>query len=105
MPRFEVEIEGRGNVVLPAFGLADAEHRVEKEIVKRLPEARVSIHSVERPPGSSRIVEEFSVTYSLRLRFPVDVADDDEAVPTAFRAVRDVLIGTRYERTRWEQVR
>ncbi|CAN5725439.1 hypothetical protein BH23GEM8_BH23GEM8_22180 [soil metagenome] len=105
MPRFEVEIEGRGTVVLPAFGLADAEHRVEKEIVKRLPEARVSIHSVERPPDSSRIVEELSVTYSLRLRLPVEAADDAEAVPTAFRAVRDALIGTRYERTRWEQVR
>jgi hypothetical protein len=104
VPRFKIGVEGRGTVVLPAFGLGDAEHRVEKEIRKRLPDARVSIHSVERPPGSSRIVEEFSVSYSLRLRLPVDAADGDAAVPVAFRAVRDALTGTRYERTRWEKV-
>ncbi len=105
MPHFEIGVEGRGTVVVPAFGLADAEHRVEKEIRKRLPDSRVSVHTVERPPDTSRIVEEFSVTYSLRVRLPVEAADDDAAVPTAFRAVRDALAGTRYERTRWEQVR
>jgi hypothetical protein len=105
LPRFEIDIEGRGTTVLPAFGLADAEHRVEKEIRNRLPDSMVSIHSVERPPDSSRIVEEFSVTYSLRLRLPVDAMDDDAAVPAAFRTVRDALTGTRYERTRWDQVR
>jgi hypothetical protein len=105
LPLFEIGVEGRGTVVLPAFGLADAEHRVEKEIQKRLPGSTVSIHTVERPAGSSRIVEEFSVTYSLRVRLPVNAMDSDAALPAAFRAVRDALIGTRYERTRWEQVR
>jgi hypothetical protein len=105
VPSFEILVEGRGSVVLPAFGLADAEHRVEKEIRQRLPDALVSIHSVERPPGTSHIVEEFSVSYGLRMRVPVDAADGDAAGPAAFRALRDRLEGTRYERTRWEQVR
>jgi len=97
-----VKVAGAGTVELAAYGIADAEHRVEKEIRRLIPSASVAIASVERPTDSSRIVEEFSVTYRLRLTVSIDARDDAAAASAAFRSVRESLAGTRYDRTRWE---
>lgn len=95
-------VAGAGSVEVAAYGIADAEHRVEKEIHKLLPSARVAIAAVERPADSSRIVEDFSVTFRLRLTVAVEAEDAEAAASAAFRATRESLAGTRYDRTRWE---
>jgi hypothetical protein len=96
-----VRVQGEGRVLLPAYGIADAEHRVEKEITRSLPAARVSVDSVRRPTDAARIVEEFEVVYRVRLILQVEAADDDAAGPAAFRSARAALAGTRFERTSW----
>jgi hypothetical protein len=105
VPELTLPVVGSGKVAVPAFGVADAEHRVEKEIAARLPEARLSVVSVRRPPDSSRIVEEFEVEYTLRLEITVHEADPDSARSAAFRAARERLEGTRYQRTVWDIAR
>lgn len=95
-------MSGTGRVELAAFGVADAEHRVEKEIRQHLPEARVSIGSVERSAHPPRIVEEFTVSYTVRLTLSVTGEDVEAARSAAFRATREMLSGSRYERTVWD---
>jgi hypothetical protein len=95
-----VPIRGRGAVRLPAFGLADAEHRVEKELRALLPGARVTVTSILRVEPEPRIVEEFSAEYLLELAVPVP-ADAEDPRAEAFRTARTPLHGTRYAATEW----
>jgi hypothetical protein len=97
-----VPVAGGGRVTVPAYGLADAEHRVEKEIARRLAGATVSIVAVERPGGEPRIVEEFSVEYRVTVTLEVEAAHPREARIAAFRAARSALEDSRYVRTVWE---
>lgn len=97
-----VPLRGSGTVQLPAYGVADAEHQVEKEILRRLPDARVTILGVSRGGEAPRIVEEFSVRYRLQLSVAVTVEDTATAAAEARRAARAALIGTRYAATAWE---
>jgi len=90
-------------VEVPAYGLADAEHQVQKEIRAAWPEAHVDVLDVGRPGGAARIVEDFTVTY--RITGTLDVAEATEAAAEreAFRQLRARFDGTRYQQVRWER--
>jgi hypothetical protein len=99
-----VAVRGGGTAVVPAYGLADAEHQVEKEIREAWPDAAVQVLDVARPSGPPRIVEDFAVTYRVHGTITVD-ADSAAAAPrAAFRVLRGLFDGTRYRDVRWEPV-
>lgn len=97
-------MRGSGRVELAAYGVADAEHQVEKELRAAWPDARVTILQVARTGSAPRIVEEFVVAYALRGTVSVDVASDDPADlrRSAFRLLRDRFAGTRHARIAWD---
>jgi hypothetical protein len=99
-----VSLRGAGRVALPAYGLADAEHQVEKEIRAAWPAAAVEVLDVGRVEGAGRIVEEFAVRYRVRGTVAVAAEGTDEARRAALRVLRDRFTGTRYERIAWEVV-
>lgn len=101
--RHEVAVKGGGRVELPAYGLADAEHQVEKEIRAAWPGARVSIVEVARTAPGERIVEEFAIRYRVSGIVPVDVESADEARRAAVRALRERFDGTRFSRIVWDR--
>lgn len=90
-----------GRVELPAYGLADAEHQVEKEILALVPDAQVDVTDVGRVDERSRIVEEFRVSYRIRAVVEVQAASPAEAGRTALRQLRERFAGSRYERVAW----
>lgn len=99
--RYTVRAEGRGRAELPAYGLADAEHQVEKEIVRVLPGARVDVAEVLRTEAAGRIVEEFRVRYRVVVSAQVEAGSPDEARREALRELRGALEGTRHRRIEW----
>jgi hypothetical protein len=99
---YEVPVRGRGRVQLPAYGIADAEHRVEKELSRLWPAALVQVLDVARAEGGVRIVEEFSVTYLLSGTLRVEAATAAVAPAAAFRRARELLADSRFLRTEWE---
>jgi hypothetical protein len=101
--RFEVALSGGGRVTLAAYGMADAEHRVEKEIRALCPGARIDVLGVERVDPERRIVEEFAVRYRLRTTLATDAETQDEAVRAARREVNQRLAGTPYARIVWDR--
>lgn len=90
-----------GRVELPAYGLADAEHQVEKEIHALWPDAQVDVTDVGRVDERARIVEEFRVSYRVRVVVELDAASPAEAGKAALRLLRDRFTGSRYERVAW----
>lgn len=99
--RLAVRAEGRGRALLPAYGLADAEHQVEKEVLRALPEARVEVTEVLRAEDAGRIVEEFVVRYRVVATVAVEAGSPDEARREALRTLRAALAGTRHRRVEW----
>jgi hypothetical protein len=97
-----VTLKGGARVELAAYGLADAEHQVEKELRAAWPEARVEVLDVSRR-GEGRIVEEFSVRYRVRGTVTVDAEGPAEARTAALRLLRERLAGTRHARIEWER--
>jgi hypothetical protein len=97
-----VPIRGRGRAQLPAYGLTDAEHRVEKEITQLWPEAVVQVLEVGRGGDDPRIVEEFTISYRIDGALDVDAPSPEEARRAAFREARRKLADSRYHRTEWE---
>ena len=95
-------VRGRGRVQLPAYGIADAEHRVEKELSRLWPDALVQVIDVSRGEGGARIVEEFTVTYLLSGTLRVEAATVAVAPAAAFRRARERLADSRFLRTEWE---
>jgi hypothetical protein len=103
--RHAVAVRGSGRVELPAYGLADAEHQVEKELRALWPDAAaVDVTDVARMDEASRIVEEFRVRYRVRGTVPVTADTDEAARKAALRMMRDRFIGSRFERITWEVV-
>lgn len=100
---FEVVLRGRGCVQVAAYGMADAEHLVDKEIRRLWPEARVHVLEVGRG-ADARIVDEFSVSFRVEGRLRVVAGASEEAPGMAYRHVRGLLAGSRYLRTEWEAV-
>lgn len=103
--RHAVAARGAGRVELPAYGLADAEHQVEKEVRALWPDASVEVTDVARPEGAGRIVEEFRVSYRVRGTVTVEAETEEEARRTALRTLRERFTGSRHARIAWEVVR
>lgn len=99
-----VRLRGTGRVEVAAYGLADAEHLVEKEIGRAWPEARVEIRDVTRT-GVGRIAEELSVLYRVEAVMEVEAGTREAATREALREARRRLEGTRYARIAWEASR
>jgi hypothetical protein len=97
-----VAVRGGGRVELPAYGLADAEHQVEKEVRALWPAAGVDVLDVARMDEASRIVEEFRVRYRVRGAVTVDAPTLAEARRAVLRGLRDRFAGSRFERIEWE---
>jgi hypothetical protein len=98
----EVAVKGSARVELAAYGVADAEHQVEKELRALWPGARIVVLEVARSDPQPRIVEEFAVRYTIRGTVPVAAESDAEARRAAFRHLRERFAGTRHERIVWE---
>ena len=97
-------VRGSGRVELAAYGLADAEHQVEKELRALWPQAAVDVTDVGRTDASARIVEEFRVSYRVRGVVPTLADTEPDARKAALRALRDRFAGSRFERITWEVV-
>jgi hypothetical protein len=99
-----IRVLGTGRVEVPAYGLADAEPQVQKEIRAAWPESHAEVLDVGRPGGAARIVEDFAVTY--RITGALDVAEATVAAAEreAFRLLRARFESTRYHQVRWERV-
>lgn len=102
--RHSVDVRGTGRVELPAYGLADAEHQVEKELRALWPDAAVDVLDVARPDEGSRIVEEFRVRYRVRIAVDADADSPAEARRAALRGLRERSTGSRFDRIAWEVV-
>lgn len=100
--RHTVAVRGAGRVELAAYGLADAEHQVEKELRALWPDAAVDVLDVARVDERSRIVEEFRVRYRVRAAVPVDADTPAAARTSALRLLRERFTGSRFERIAWE---
>jgi len=97
-----IAIRGTGWVELAAYGLADAEHQVEKELRALWPDASVEVLDVARMDERSRIVEEFRVRYRVRIRTAVEADTVADARRYALRLLRERGTGSRFERIAWE---
>lgn len=102
--RYGIAVRGTGRVELPAYGLADAEHQVEKELRALWPDAAVDVLDVARPDDASRIVEEFRVRYRVRITAAVDAVSPAEARRAALRTLRERSAGSRFDRIAWDVV-
>jgi hypothetical protein len=99
-----IAVRGTGRVELPGYGLADAEHQVEKEIRALWPDAAVDVLDVARADEASRIVEEFRVRYRVRAAVSVEADTAADARRSALRLLRERFAGSRYGRVAWEVV-
>jgi len=99
-----VRAQGRGRAELPAYGLADAEHQVEKEVLRAWPEARVEVTDIARAEAAGRIVEEFVVAYRVDAVVKVEADSPEEARREATRRLRAAFEGTRHRRIQWVKV-
>lgn len=97
-----VALNGRGRVEVAAYGVADAEHLLERELERLWPEARVRVTDIERVGEEKRIAEEFRVSYQLECVVPVLASTAEGARREAFRRARERLAASRYWRTEWE---
>lgn len=102
MPEHRVTLAGGARVRLAAYGLADAERQVEKEVRAAWPEAEVDVVEVARTEGAGRIVEEFAVRYRLKGSVTVEAADAAEARRSALRMLHERFEGTRHARIAWD---
>jgi hypothetical protein len=100
--RREVAVKGTARVELAAYGVADAEAQVEKELRALWPEARVDLLDVARTLPEPRIVEDFAVRYRIRGTLTVEAENDEDARRAAFRTLRERFDGTRHARIAWE---
>jgi len=99
-----VSVRGTGRVVLPAYGLADAEHQVEKELGEAWPGCRVDVLDVARTDDRARIVEEFAIRYRVRGTVTLAAPTEKEAQAAALRGLRDRFAGTRFGNVAWDVV-
>jgi hypothetical protein len=100
--RYAVRVRGSGRNQVAAYGIADAEHHVEKEIRRCWTDARVRVTDVRRTSGEERIAEEFAVEYRLEGSLEVEAADAASARQQAFRTARSRFSGTRYWTIAWD---
>jgi hypothetical protein len=101
--RVEVAVTGGGRVELAAYGMADAEHQVEKELREIWPDARVDVLDVARTGREPRIVEEFAVRYRVRGTVAVEVEREEDARRAALRQLNPRFAGSRFARIAWDR--
>ena len=102
MAQHRVAVRGSGRVELAAYGLADAERQVEKELHALWPEAAVDILELARTDPGARIVEEFAVRYRVRGAVEVEEATPVAARRAVLRDLRERFTGTRFSRIAWD---
>ncbi len=95
-------MRGSARVELAAYGVADAEHQVEKELRELWPEARVDLVDVARTLPEPRIVEEFAVRYRVGGIVVVEAESEADARRAAFRTLRERFAGTRHGSIAWD---
>jgi hypothetical protein len=100
-----VRLRGRGCTEVAAYGVADAEHRVETELKRYWPDAALRVTQVRRAHDEPRIAEEFVIEYLLHASIMVDVPDREDARRAAYRQARARLEGSRFWRVDWEEAR
>lgn len=98
---YSVRLRGGGRVQVAAYGVADAEHLVAKELARLWPGARVHLLEIRRGDEEPRIVETFEISYRLTATVQVDAASRDQAPSAAFRHARGLLSGSRYRAVEW----
>lgn len=103
--RQQIRLQGSGHARIAAYGFADAEARLEKEARRAHPGARLVISAIRQTEGAGRIVGDFEAEYQLHLTLELEAAatGEEELRRSAFRTARDQMIGTRFERVRWDQ--
>jgi hypothetical protein len=94
----DVALRATGRAEVPAYGLADAEHQVEKEVRDAWPGATVEVLDVSRTGGTGRIVEEFAVRFRAQGTVPVEADSEEDARRAALRHLRAAFADTRYHR-------
>ncbi|HEX8391603.1 MAG TPA: hypothetical protein VF665_04520 [Longimicrobium sp.] len=99
-----VKLRGQGRVEVAAYGVADAEHQVEKELAALWPGALVDILEVGRVDADGRIVEEFRVGYRVRGSVSGTADTEEDARKAALRRLREAFAGSRFARIAWEVV-
>ncbi|HEX8359489.1 MAG TPA: hypothetical protein VF613_05255 [Longimicrobium sp.] len=104
MEERRVTVHGTGRVVLPAYGLADAEHQVEKELEEAWPGSRAKVLDVARTDDRPRIVEEFAVRYRVRGTVTEKASTEQEAKTAALRGLRERFTGTRFAGVAWDVI-
>ncbi|HEX5520617.1 MAG TPA: hypothetical protein VFX29_02935 [Longimicrobiaceae bacterium] len=100
---YTVRLTGTGRVEVAAYGLADAEHLVEKEITRVCPDGVVEVLEVARAGTGARIAEEFVVRYRVRVTLSIEAESGDEAKRAALRRQQERFAGSRYQRTAWDE--
>ena len=98
-----VPLRGLGRVEVAAYGIADAEHLVEKELLRIWPHATVRILDVSRSDAPA-IVEHLSVAFRLTVTLATEADEPAAANREALRTARERLAGSRYERVELEVV-
>jgi hypothetical protein len=97
-----ITLRGTGRAEVAAYGVADAEHLVEKELAAAWPGARVEILELARQGEPGRIVEEFTVRYRVSGTVAVEAESPEAARREALRQLRERLAPTRHRRIEWE---
>lgn len=99
-----VRVHGTGRVELAAFGLADAEHQVEKELGAAWPGCTAEVLEVARAAsGPPRIVDDFVVRYRVSgtLEAPAAATTAAAARAALLRGLRERFAGTRFRHVAW----
>lgn len=99
-----MKVRGQGRVEVAAYGVADAEHQVEKELAALWPGVTADILEVGRADADGRIVEEFRVGYRVRGSVSVTAGTEEDARKAALRQLRERFQGSRFARIAWEVV-
>ena len=99
---YRVTVRGAGQVELAAFGVADAEHQVEKELLDLWPGCVAEVVDIARTDERSRIVEEFAVRYRVRGTESVAASGEPAARAVVLRSLRERFAGTRFAAVAWD---
>lgn len=91
-----VLVRGAGRTEVAAYGMADAEHQLEKEMQSLWPEARVRVDRIARAGGEPRIAEDFALEFRVVAQLEVEARSVADAPREAYRLVRERLRGTRF---------
>lgn len=96
-----MRVHGRGSVEIPGYGVADAEHRMEKELSSLLPGAIVHVQQIRRTDPQPRIVEAYLIDYGVVVELEVEPNEEGKTDRAAYAAARERVRGSRFERMEW----